>query len=314
MDQLIEEQGGPLRQPTVRYQNEVMDSGRWEGFPFREGDIVVSTPAKCGTTWTQTICALLIFQTPELPARLDDLTYWLDMLTRSRDDIFAFYEAQRHRRFIKTHTPFDGLPIHDGVTYVTVGRDPRDVAISWDAHSQNVAQKAFDAMLAAGGSPTQEPADTAPAPAESPYNRFWAWLEDTNVQVGLPSMLHHLSGFWAERERPNVLLLHYDDLKSDLEGQMRFLAGRLGIEVPESRWPDLVRAATFDSMRGRAEALTPVPAMWRDPKRFFNQGSSGQWRNLLDEDDLRRYEDRVTKLAEPDLIDWLHRGPIIPAR
>ncbi|WP_433345244.1 sulfotransferase domain-containing protein [Micromonospora sp. CA-111912] len=291
-----------------------MDSGRWEGFPLREGDIVVSTPAKCGTTWTQTICALLIFQTSELPARLDDLTYWLDMLTRSRDDIFAFYEAQRHRRFIKTHTPFDGLPIHDGVTYVAVGRDPRDVAISWDAHSQNVAQEAFDAMLAASGNPAQEPAGTAPAPAESAYNRFWAWLEDTNVQVGLPSMLHHLSGFWAERERPNVLLLHYDDLKSDLEGQMRFLAGRLGIEVPESRWPDLVRAATFDSMRGRAEALTPVAAMWSDPKRFFNQGVSGQWRDLLDEDDLRRYEDRVAKLAEPDLIDWLHRGPIVPAR
>ncbi|MFI1274845.1 sulfotransferase domain-containing protein [Micromonospora sp. NPDC020751] len=291
-----------------------MDSGRWEGFPLREGDIVVSTPAKCGTTWTQTICALLIFQTPELPAQLDDLTYWLDMLTRSRDDIFAFYEAQRHRRFIKTHTPFDGLPIHDGVTYVAVGRDPRDVAISWDAHSQNVAQEAFDAMLAAGGNPAQEPAGTAPAPAESAYNRFWAWLEDTNVQVGLPSMLHHLSGFWAERERPNVLLLHYDDLKSDLEGQMRFLAGRLGIEVPESRWPDLVRAATFDSMRGRAEALTPVAAMWSDPKRFFNQGVSGRWRDLLDEDDLRRYEDRVAKLAEPDLIDWLHRGPIVPAR
>ncbi|MFE9207283.1 sulfotransferase domain-containing protein, partial [Micromonospora sp. NPDC007230] len=80
------------------------------------------------------------------------------------------------------------------------------------------------------------------------------------------------------------------------------------------RWPDLVRAATFDSMRGRAEALTPVAAMWRDPKRFFNQGVSGQWRDLLDEDDLRRYEDRVAKLAEPDLIDWLHRGPIVPAR
>ncbi|WP_244366593.1 sulfotransferase domain-containing protein [Micromonospora echinofusca] len=291
-----------------------MDSGRWEGFPFREGDIVVSTPAKCGTTWTQTICALLIFQTPELPAPLDDLTYWLDLLTRSRDDIFAFYEAQRHRRFIKTHTPFDGLPIHDGVTYVAVGRDPRDVAISWDAHSQNVAQETFEAMLAAGGNPAQEPAGTAPAPAESAYNRFWAWLEDTNVQVGLPSMLHHLSGFWAERERPNVLLLHYDDLKSDLEGQMRFLAGRLGIEVPESRWPDLVRAATFDSMRGRAEALTPVTAMWNDPKRFFNRGVSGQWRDLLDEDDLRRYENRVAKLAEPDLIDWLHRGPIVPAQ
>lgn len=35
---------------------------------------------------------------------------------------------------IKTHTALDGLPWDDRVTYVCVGRDPRDVALSWDNH------------------------------------------------------------------------------------------------------------------------------------------------------------------------------------
>ena len=50
-----------------RYEGTVFDSGRWDGFELRPGDIIISTPPKCGTTWTQMICALLIFQEPELP-------------------------------------------------------------------------------------------------------------------------------------------------------------------------------------------------------------------------------------------------------
>ncbi|ROO51225.1 sulfotransferase domain-containing protein [Micromonospora sp. Llam0] len=302
-----------MRQPTVRYHNAIMDSARWEGFPFRDGDIVISTPAKCGTTWTQTICALLIFQTPELPRPLDDITVWPDMKTRSQADVFAFYEAQQHRRIIKTHTPFDGLPIHDGVTYLAVGRDPRDVALSWDAHFQNTD---YDVVLklrdeAVGNDDlTGELTDDAPPQLDSEYDRFWAWMEHPDVQIGLPSMLHHMSGFWAERERSNVLLLHYDELKADLAGQMRAIAKQLGIEVPEQRWPELVEAATFDSMRDRAKEFAPVLAMWRDPKQFFNRGVTGQWRDLLDDDDLQRYEEQVAKLAVPELVDWLHRGPI----
>jgi aryl sulfotransferase len=46
---------------AVRYQSFLTDSSRWDGFSFRPGDIIISTPAKCGTTWTQMICALLIF-------------------------------------------------------------------------------------------------------------------------------------------------------------------------------------------------------------------------------------------------------------
>ena len=51
-----------------RYEASMYDSNRWDGFELRPGDIIISTPPKCGTTWTQMICALLILQEPELPA------------------------------------------------------------------------------------------------------------------------------------------------------------------------------------------------------------------------------------------------------
>jgi Sulfotransferase domain len=100
-----------MAETPVRYQSPEEDSARWFGFPFRDGNIVISTRSKTGTTWVQMICALLVFQTPELPAPLAQLSPWLDHLTASRDDVYAQLAAQKHRRLVKTHTPLDGIPL-----------------------------------------------------------------------------------------------------------------------------------------------------------------------------------------------------------
>ena len=110
------------------------------------------------------------------------------------------------------------------------------------------------------------------------------------------------------RTADNVVLLHYDDLRADLDGQMRALADRLGLPVPEDNWAELVEAATFEQMRGNADTFAPNAdkAIWHDNEEFFHRGTSGQWRSLLDDDDLRRYDDRVAQLVAPDLAAWVH--------
>ena len=126
-----------------RYVGTVYDSNRWDGLELRPGDIIIAPPPKCGTTWTQMICALLILQEPELPLPLNRLSPWIDMVTRARTEVFADLQAQTHRRFIKTHTPLDGIPNDPRVTYICIGRDPRDVALSIDHHIDNTDVGAF---------------------------------------------------------------------------------------------------------------------------------------------------------------------------
>jgi hypothetical protein len=93
---------------------------------------------------------------------------------------------------------------------------------------------------------------------------------------------------------------------------MRALAAHLGIEIDEDRWPRLVQAATFESMRSRADTTVPGGSRehWIDPAAFFRRGTSGQWRDLLSDADLARYAARVRALASDDLVAWLHRQPI----
>ena len=306
------------RGALVRYRSGVWDSNRWQRFSARAGDIIISTPAKSGTTWMQMICALLIFQRTTFDRSLDLISPWLDMQIREIGDVIADLEAQQHRRFIKTHTPLDGLRYEAAVTYICVGRDPRDVAISWAHHSDNINHEAlFTARERAVGNEdlAEMYRDWEPAPTD-PLARFWRWVDDSTEgelrHVNLASTMHHLATFWEVREQPNVVLVHYADLQRDLEGEMRRIAQRLDIDIDEDRLPDLVAAAGFDTMRERADEIVPdsTQGILQSNRAFFHSGSNGQWQELLDEAGRRRYAERVKQLAPPDLIEWAHHEPV----
>jgi hypothetical protein len=304
-----------MAEALQRYRNVVFDSHRWDRFVFRDDDIVISTPPKCGTTWMQMICALLIFRDPALPLALTELSPWLDMQTAPVADVVAALESQQHRRFIKTHTPLDGVPFDERVTYICVGRDPRDAALSMDNHFANMD---LDVLLATRASAVglddlaELFPDGPPPRSDDPVERFWAWMDMDPAQGGgLAATFHHFGTFWDRRHLPNVVLFHYADMEADLEGEMRRASAVLDIDVPGPTWPSLVAAATYDSMRSRADELAPevkIPGFWHDNTRFFNRGRSGQWRALMDNDGLKRYGARVNELAPPDLASWAHLG------
>jgi hypothetical protein len=86
----------------------------------------------------QMLCALLIFDGPEFPAPLDRLSPWLDMCNQPLTAVRSALDAQTHAASSRPTRRWNGLPEHHDVTYVIVGRDPRDVAISFDHHRDNM--------------------------------------------------------------------------------------------------------------------------------------------------------------------------------
>ena len=294
----------------IRYRSVQDDSARWVGFPFRDGDIVISTVPKSGTTWMQMIAMLLVLRTPHLPEPLARLSPWLDWLLEPREEVFDRLSAQNHRRVIKTHTPLDGIPLDDRATYVVVARHPLDAAVSYHQQSSNLDRRRIRQLT---GQP--EPGERAGPSVPVPSPREWllAWIDrdgdPRSDQNSLPGVLWHLSDAWARRRRPNVVLVHYDDLLADLEGEMRRLAVRLRLDLPQQTWPELIAAASFDQMRQHAETLAPDAAgVLIDRNAFFRRGRSGEARTLLTPRELERYYERAARFAPPDLLAWLHRS------
>ncbi|HZM75847.1 MAG TPA: sulfotransferase domain-containing protein [Candidatus Limnocylindrales bacterium] len=189
----------------IRYRSADEDSARWLDFQFRPGDIVISTRSKSGTTWMQMICALLIFQSRDLPAPLTQLSPWLDWLVIPPDKLHASLAAQTHRRFIKTHTPLDGVPIEQNISYIVVARHPVDMAVSLYHQGSNIDREKLRQL--SGAPPPQ-----GPRPARLPL-RTWLphWIEqdsDPRPQLdSLPGVMWHLRDAWQRRGEPNVLLV-----------------------------------------------------------------------------------------------------------
>jgi aryl sulfotransferase len=299
-----------------RYRGFMSDSARWERFAFRPDDVIISTPSKCGTTWMQKIVGMLLLDRTDLGAPISSLSPWLDMLIRTDEDVFGLLEAQRHRRFIKTHTPLDGLPRLPSVTYITVIRHPLDVAMSDLDHADN---ERFDRLVELRAAvvgeepPAEGPSDDAP---EEP-GAFLRWFIDNDKEptgsgpYGLADYCNQVVSYWNARREPNVHLFHYADLWADRDGEMRRVAAALDVEVAEDRWPSVVEAAGIESMRARAGDTAPEvgSGIWRSPERFFRVGGTRDWVSHLDDRDIAHFDERMRLLAG-DASDWVLRGRV----
>ena len=294
---------------TRIYRHHHLDSTRWDAVRHRPGDIVVSTSAKAGTTWMQRILSLLVFGTGPLPDVLSKVSPWIDCrYTDPLDEVGARIEAQRHRRFLKTHLPLDALPFDEEVRYVVVGRDTRDVFMSLWNHYRNYTEAMYEATAA--GDPPGGPLPRCP----DDLRWLWSqWLTRASFDWeadGWPFWSHHYhaASWWAFRHLENILFVHYNDLQADLDGAMRRVAAHVGIPVPEDSWPALVEAARFESMKGNAaQLLGPMDRFAGGPDSFLYKGSNGRWRDALTPGDLALY-DSLAATLDPALRAWLEGG------
>ncbi len=289
----------------MRYQSPDEDSGRWLDFVFRPNDIVISTRSKSGTTWMQMICALLVFRTPDLPRPLVELSPWLDWLGIPQDEVYRQLDAQSHRRFIKTHTPLDGLPLDERATFIVVARHPLDMAVSLYHQGDNLDRQRISELT---GTPAVH--DPGRGDLRSWLLRWIAWDGDHAGHLdSLPGVMWHLTDAWSRRSDANVVLVHYDDLIADLPGAMKQLANRLGFAIEPERIEELASAATFEAMKANSDLLAPDPAgVLKDRVRFFRRGGSGSAAEVLTADEMAAYRTRVATLGPADLLNWLHRA------
>jgi hypothetical protein len=277
---------GPIVNPGV-------DTNRWDLVPSRPGDIIVATASKMGTTWSQMLCALLVHG-PELPRPLAELSPWLDGGAWDyNEDSVEVFNAQSHRRVMKTHTPLHALKFREDALYVTCGRDPRDVFLSSLDHGDNSALP---------GEPQRPPMDR---------DKTFAAALDFEAKRNIGGVFDYIAGLWRYRSLPNILHLHYNDMTDDLEGEMARLAAFLGIDRSPADLRDLCRHARFDAMRTAADDVAPgskVAGRWKSNADFFRKGRRGEWRDVYSPETQALYVAATRARYDHVMLDWLEGG------
>jgi len=287
------------------YRDGFTDGTRWNEFQQRPDDIVIATPAKCGTTWTQAIVASLMWPNGSAPGTLIVLSPWIDGRIEPAEAVAKRLDRQEHRRFIKTHTPADGVPWWPTTSYIVVLRDGRDAFMSLGNHMARLRPEIVAHINAETEKDGARPLEwTGDAEQD-----FLPWLESPD------SAPAYLASWWPRRNEKNVLFVHYNDLKADLDGEMRRIASFLEVPVTEEQWPSVVERCTFEAMRAPGQDLGPFDMVFEGGiEGFLYKGTNGRWRDVLTTDQLRSYERRISDLLSPDAAAWLEQGSLALGR
>ena len=297
------------------YRTWLIDSDRWRAFRPRSGDVVVATYPKSGTTWMQRILSLLIFRSGQ-PVALDSLFPWLEVNRRPIEDVVAGLEAQEHRRSVKTHVPFDAIPKLDGVKFIHVARDGRDVAMSYHHHCAAYQPEALARMDAAGlADPCVAKAYPRVDPSAAAFFHKWLTVGAIDGQPdGTPylSYFAYEKSFFDSRRDPQLLFVHYNDLRADLVGEMRRIADFMGADITTDEIETLAGVARLDSMSREAAKLVAEYArnFGGSTLPFINKGGAGRWRGIFQEADLVLFEKKLRAVVPKPYAEWLLAGRI----
>lgn len=281
----------------------LLDSTFWNDFIYREGDIIINAYIKSGTTWVQQIVGQLLWNGAE-GISVSQLSPWVDCRFPTREERLEYVERQTHRRFLKSHIPADTLVFSPLARYIYIGRDGRDVL--WSQYNHHCIMKddviqSIDAVPERIGPPIGKP-------PQSVITYFREWL----ARDGYPwwPYWEHIRSWWQVRRLSNVLLVHFADLKRDMPGEIRRLAGFLEIDFDTTQWGAILDHCSFEYMKSRPELMVPFGGtIFRgDGDSFLHKGVNGRWIDLLTSDDIERYECAAERELGSDCAHWLATG------
>jgi aryl sulfotransferase len=288
----------------------VVDSTRWSGFNFRDDDIVVASFGKSGSTWTQQIVNQLI-----LRGREDEQIQapWLELRPMPLAPTLEMLEAQRHRRSLKTHLPVYALNFSPKAKYVYVARDPRDIVWSVHNHVTGFTDAAVNRYNSTGDD--APPVERVTSDVRSFYLQFLAGNGEISEFGGRVPVWTHVQSWWDIRHLPNVLLVHYVNLKADLSNETARIAHFLDIALDDSTLEKVVAHCSLDYMRTAAKANLVVDSQLKQAFKggadtFFNKGTNGRWKDVLSVDEIARCDELAAENLTPDCARWLKTGEL----
>jgi aryl sulfotransferase len=283
---------------TRELREGLVDSTRWNAVRFRADDIFVDTFAKSGTNWIKQIVAQLIYGGAEDRLGMVMGPYLEMTWGPPLEAGLAHYEGEPGRRLFGSHLPLDALPFSPDVKYICVGRDARDIV--WSAHNHRANYTPV--ML--------ELFDDAPGWSPDIRSYYRHWLEhDDGMGIWAGSLWRYARACWEARKLPNVLLVHFNNLKADLGGEIKRIASYLNVPIDEPTWPAILEHCSFEYMRNAASKLELLQRNFRDGgKTIINKGTNGRWKDVLSEEEIARCDEIAVEKLGRDCAQWLKTG------
>ena len=281
---------------------------------WRDGDIVISVPAKSGTTWTMNIVhQLLTGGTADFRDIYEEVR-WIEFLGYPGEPHQAVLDRidaipNSRRRAFKTHSappqvPFMKAGAERDVKYIVIFRSPEEALVSFRPFLEQHADDWYELW--------QVPRDALCRPD---FPSFYFEVVDSHGMQGM--FFGFLSAWWPLRKESNVLFLHFTDMKRNHEASIRKIAEFLGVATTEDQWPAILEYTSFPWMKrheDKFEASTAGKIPILQSGAMIRKGEVGKAETdgMTKEISrhLREFGGRIC--PDPVAVNWLYNGGDLP--
>jgi hypothetical protein len=281
---------------------------------WRDGDVVISVPPKSGTTWTMNIVHQLVTGGTADFSDIYEQVPWIEFLGfpgQPHQDVVDRVSGipAETRRAFKTHSPPPALPFKASgsgrdVKYIVIFRNPEEALVSF----RPFLEKHSDDWLNLWGVPRE-------AMCRPDFPSFYSEVIDGQGMQG--AFFGFLAAWWPLRNEPNVMFLHFSDMKRDHEASIRKIAQFLGMEPTDDQWKKILEYTSFPWMKkneSKFEASTAGKVPILASGAMIRQGEAGKAKADGMTDEISRHLRDVGNQIFPDIaaVNWLYDGGKLP--
>ena len=216
---------------------------------------------------------------------MDNVFPWIDVEARKLPDTTP--------RFLQTHLRSDYyLRQLEGNSpcpkFVVVIRNPKDVHVSFYHFHKFYLADAVRVENQANG-----------------WDEYFQELKLGHLLYG--NIFDHVLGWWKYRDHPNVILIRYEDLKSDPKSTIAKLAGFLDMEITEDIVEDVMKNTSFSAMKSRPAnyyGSYMATAERKSGKTFFRKGEVGSWKEQLTREQEEYFNENIRQRYLPEGLHY----------
>lgn len=239
---------------------------RYVEFVVEPDDIFIVTYPRSGTTWLQMILHQLTSNGDLNFNHISERIPWFERFLRYEEKL----PDLPHPRIFKSHMAYSGFQSipKGGCRYIYVLRNPGDVLVSY--------YHFYASHLGFKGT----------------FDQFYDMFMKGRVRYG--SWFKHVRDWGTHSKNNNIMFLRFEDLKEDLEREIRKIADFCEIKVQEERMPGILEECSFKCMKenqSKFDYITEVLVeAGIESGSFIRSGNVGDSKEYLNEDQKAEIE------------------------
>jgi len=260
-----------------------------DSFEYRNDDVIVDTYAKSGTTWVLQIVDQLKRKGQDEQMPHFKSTVWIEHGLMSTEEKLKQLNEMKSPRLLKSHLPLNALNYSPNVKYIYIVRHIGDVALSMYNHFASFTQMGRDCIKWGN---------------QMSFDEYYPIF--INGQYPFWPLCEHVKSWWDYKHLHNILLLHYDDLKNDLRGQIKKISEFLDYPVNDDELSFVIEHSTFDYMKANEYLFEPPPSIM-EPGHFIYKGITCRWKQVLTQQQKNDFEKICREKWSDECRNWVNR-------